>query len=285
MGERIRSFEWSTTPLGPVEQWPQSLLTLVAVSLRSRFPIVIWWGRHHYTMLYNDAYIPFLGKTKHPGWLGRSGRDCWREIWSTVGPMLESVFETGQPTWSEDLLLVLDRNLPREEAYFTFSYSAIPGADGAVDGIFCACTETTERVIGERRLQTLRDLASRASEARSAEEACEIAALLLGSNDADIPFALIYLLDRDRTVAHMAAHCGLEVGSLAAPATIAQSSPTQVGVWPLFEVAHRGKPTLVTPLSAEFGVLPGDDGRSPLMRPSSCPCVPPNTIRSLAFWW
>ena len=261
MGERIRSFEWSTTPLGPVEQWPQSLLTLVAVSLRSRFPIVIWWGRHHYTMLYNDAYIPFLGKTKHPGWLGRSGRDCWREIWSTVGPMLESVFETGQPTWSEDLLLVLDRNLPREEAYFTFSYSAIPGADGAVDGIFCACTETTERVIGERRLQTLRDLASRASEARSAEEACEIAALLLGSNDADIPFALIYLLDRDCTVAHLVAHRGLQVGSLAAPATIAPSSSTQVGVWPLFEVAHQRPPALVTPLSAEFGVLPG--GRWP----------------------
>ncbi len=261
MGERIRSFEWSTTPLGPVEQWPQSLLTLVAISLRSRFPIVIWWDRHHYTMLYNDAYIPFLGKTKHPGWLGRSGRDCWREIWSTVGPMLESVFETGLPTWSEDLLLVLDRNLPREETYFTFSYSAIPGADGAVDGIFCACTETTERVIGERRLQTLRDLASRASEARSAEEACEIAALLLGSNDADIPFALIYLLDRDCNVTHLVAHCGLEVGSLAAPATIALSSPTQVGVWPLFEVAHQGKPALVTPLSAEFGVLPG--GRWP----------------------
>jgi len=101
--------------VGPVERWPQSLLTLVATSIRSRFPIVIWWDRHHYTTFYNNAYIPFLGKTKHPGWLGRSGRDCWREIWPTIGPMLESVFETGQSTWSEDLLLVLDRNLPREE--------------------------------------------------------------------------------------------------------------------------------------------------------------------------
>jgi signal transduction histidine kinase len=257
MGERIRNFEWSTTPLGPVEQWPQGLLTLVATSLRSRFPIVIWWDRHHYTMLYNDAYTPFLGKTKHPGCLGRSGRDCWREIWSIIGPMLEGVFETGQPTWSEDLLLVMDRNLPHEETYFTFSYSAIPGADGAVDGIFCACTETTERVIGERRLRTLRDLTSRASEGRSAEEACEIAARLLGSNDADIPFALIYLLGQDRTVAHLVAHSGLGAGSQAAPATIALSSSTQGGVWPLFEVAHQGKPALLTPLSAEFGALSG----------------------------
>src|SRR5262249_32974430 len=97
MGERIRTFEWSATPLGPVEGWPQSLLILLATSLRSRFPIVIWWGRPHYTMLYNDAYIPFLGKTKHPGSLGQCGRDCWREIWPTIGPMIESVFETGQP--------------------------------------------------------------------------------------------------------------------------------------------------------------------------------------------
>ena len=127
MGERIRAFDWASTPLGAVEQWPQSLLTLASTSIRSRFPIVIWWGREHYTMLYNDSYIPFLGKTKHPGWLGRSGRDCWREIWPTIGPMLESVFETGLPTWSEDLLLVLERNLPLEEGYFTFSYSAIVG--------------------------------------------------------------------------------------------------------------------------------------------------------------
>ncbi|HEU5198157.1 MAG TPA: hypothetical protein VFU32_00895, partial [Ktedonobacterales bacterium] len=205
MGTRMQAMDWSSTSVGRVETWSHSLATLVATSLRSRFPIVIWWGQQHYTTFYNDAYIPVLGKTKHPGWLGRSGKECWHEIWPTIGPMLEGVFATGQPTWSEDLLLVLDRNLPREEAYFTFSYSAIPGETGGVDGIFCACTETTERVLSERRLRTLRDLASRASEARSAEEACEIAAGLLGQNMADIPFALFYLLDADRTAAHLAA--------------------------------------------------------------------------------
>src|SRR5262249_2396663 len=151
---------------------------------------------------------------------------------------------------------VLDRNLPREEGYFTFSYSAIVGETGTVDGIFCACTETTERVLSERRLWTLRDLSSRASEARSAEEACEIAARLLSSNDADIPFALIYLLDSDRTVAQLAALSGLSTRNRAAPVTIALSS-SEVGVWPFVEVAHEGKPALVTGLSAEFGALPG----------------------------
>lgn len=257
MGARIQSLDWSQTPVGKMEDWPPALATLVATSLRSRFPIVIWWNRAHYTTFYNDAYIPILGKTKHPGWLGRSGQECWREIWPTIGPMLESVFETGRPTWSEDLLLVLDRNLPREEGYFTFSYSAIVSESGTVDGIFCACTETTERVLSERRLRTLRDLASRASEARSAEEACEIAARLLGNNATDIPFALVYLLDYERTTARLVALSSVSASHRAAPATIAVSSPSQERIWPLYEVAQQGRPELVKLPPGEFGTLPG----------------------------
>src|SRR6516164_1811321 len=141
MGKRTRALDWSKTPVGPVETWPPSLKTAVSVCLDSRFPIVIWWGKPAYTMFYNDAYIPFLGVTKHPGWLGRSGRECWSEIWAVMGPMWESVFATGEATWSEDFLYVLDRNLPHEEGYFTFSYSPIWDDAGAVGGIFCACNE------------------------------------------------------------------------------------------------------------------------------------------------
>ena len=272
MGEHIRAKDWSETPLGLLEEWPQSLLTLVATSIRSRFPIVMWWDRHHYTMLYNDAYIPFLGKTKHPGWLGRSGKDCWHEIWPIVGPMLESVFETGEPTWSEDLLLVMDRNLPQEETYFTFSYSAIPGATGAVEGIFCACTETTERVIGERRLRTLRDLASSASQARSAEEACELAARLFDRNATDIPFALIYLLDRDHRVAHLAASSGLPSESLSARDMVLLQLPGEaVDPWSFDEVARTGKPVLINLLPGEYATIEAGPWPEPL---SSAVVVP-----------
>jgi hypothetical protein len=149
MGERMRAFDWSSSPVGPAAQWPQSLKTAVSICIGSRYPIVLWWGNPEYTMFYNDGYIPVLGVTKHPGWLGRSGREAWKEIWSTVGPMLDSVFQTGEATWSEDLLLLMDRNLPREETYFTFSYSPIRGDQGEIDGIFCACYETTGRVVGE----------------------------------------------------------------------------------------------------------------------------------------
>ncbi|MGH9630349.1 MAG: hypothetical protein ACRD7E_18710, partial [Bryobacteraceae bacterium] len=124
MGALTRSFNWSETPVGPISSWPQSLRTAVSICLNSRFPMFVFWG-NDYTMFYNDAYRPVLGRTKHPGWLGRSARQCWSDIWDVIGPMLESVLETGEATWSEDLLLIMDRNLHREEVYFTFSYSPV----------------------------------------------------------------------------------------------------------------------------------------------------------------
>jgi hypothetical protein len=195
MGARIRAFDWSQTPVGPVDAWPQTLKTAVSICLGSRYPIVIWWGRQAFTQFYNNAYISFLGTSKHPAYLGKSGRECWDEIWHVMGPMWESVFATGEATWSEDFLYVIARNLPREEIYVTFSYSPIRCDSGAAEGIFCACYETTGRVIGERGLKTLRDLARTVMEAKTAEEACEVAARTLAPNPHDVPFALIYLVD------------------------------------------------------------------------------------------
>jgi len=86
MGERIRAFDWASTPLGAPETWPQSLRSAVTLCLGSRFPTVIWWGRQELIQLYNDACVPFLGQSKHPAYLGRSGRECWQEIWPTMGP-------------------------------------------------------------------------------------------------------------------------------------------------------------------------------------------------------
>ncbi len=170
MGARMRALDWSRTALGPVAQWPQPLQVAVALCLRSRLPTVIFWGTE-YAMLYNDAYIPLLGTAKHPGWLGSSGRECWREVWPTVGPMMESVLQTGEPVWFEDLRLIIERRLAREECYFTFSYGAIPTRDQRAAGLFCVGVETTERVIGERRLRVLRELGGRALLARSEADA------------------------------------------------------------------------------------------------------------------
>jgi PAS domain S-box-containing protein len=257
MGERIRTFDWSNTAVGPAAGWPQSLKTAVSICIGSRYPIVIWWGNPAYTMFYNDAYISFLGRTKHPGWLGRSGRECWSEIWPTIGPMLEGVFATGEATWSEDLLLVLHRNLPREEGYFTFSYSPIRDDAGQVGGIFCACYETTGRVIGERRLQTLRNLGRTVMEVKSAGEACEVAVQTLAAHSADIPFTLIYLLDSEAQHARLIATTGLEVGSASAPERIAMHESAESATWPLRRVFDTAATELVADLAARCEPLPG----------------------------
>src|SRR3954471_7362549 len=101
---------------------------------------------------YNDAYVPFLGKRKHPAMLGAPGHEAWGEIWGSIGPLLDEAMR-GKTSWREDVQFFITRDLPDEEVYVTFNYSPILSADGGnAEGIFCPCTETTTRVLGQRRL-------------------------------------------------------------------------------------------------------------------------------------
>ncbi len=130
----MRSMDWSSTKLGPIDGWPQSLRTSVSTCLNSRFAILVWWGPD-LIMLYNDAYRDIIA-SKHPAALGKPGRECWPEVWDTIGPMLEGVLQRGEATWSDDLLLLLARHGYPEECYFTFSYSPISDESGGVGGVF-----------------------------------------------------------------------------------------------------------------------------------------------------
>ncbi|HMN28566.1 MAG TPA: histidine kinase dimerization/phospho-acceptor domain-containing protein, partial [Caldilineaceae bacterium] len=264
MGALMRTMDWAATSLGPVEQWPQSLRSAVSICLGSRFPILIWWGPQ-LVMLYNDAYRPMLGATKHPQALGQAGRSCWPEIWHIIGPMLEqTVMTEGQATWSNDQLLVLDRNNYREECYFTFSYSPIRDESGGVGGVFCAVTETTARVVGERRLRTLRELAAHAGDAKSAAEAGEMAVQTLANNQADLPFVLLYLLDDDGQTATLVGASGLTPGTPASPLRVELPTAAAAGPgWPWAEVIQDGQPLLISDLLARFGPLPGGSWPAP----------------------
>ncbi len=208
MARRMRALDWSGLALGPPHTWPQHLRIALGICLSSRFPMQVWWGSA-LTMFYNDAYISFLGKTKHPRVLGGSARSAWPEIWETIGPMLDEVLSNGKANWSEDILMFFDRTLPREEVYVTFSFSPVFGEDGAVGGAFCACTETTEKIIGSRRLDTLRKLGVQPSEAQTVAETCRTGADVMGENPRDLPFAAIYLLDEKDAEATLAATVGL----------------------------------------------------------------------------
>ncbi len=197
MARLIRQAEWSGTPLGPIDGWPQSLRTAVSICLGSRHRIVLWWGPERW-MFYNDAYRPMLGERKHPQFLS---------------PIRD---DTGRPS-----------------------------------GIFNACSETTGRVLAERRMKMLREMAV---EARTIDEAVRLCAEILGRNLRDIPFALVYLLDDSGKTMHLAAHVGLEPGTPASPLAVDTDEQDSAG-WPLAVIARQARAELVDDLAARFDCL------------------------------
>lgn len=193
MAERIAAFDWSTTPLGPINQWPQSLRTVVNILLTSRYAMWMAWGSD-LTMLYNDAYSPTLG-FKHPQALGTPASSVWTEIWSDIGPRIQTVLTTGKATYDEGLLLFLERSGFPEETYHTFSYSPLADDHGRITGMLCVVTEETDRLIGERRVETLRDVAAALASTKTEEEVFRALRRQLSLNQKDLPFTLTYLFE------------------------------------------------------------------------------------------
>lgn len=147
MGELVRSKDWSATPLGAPQSWPQPLKTLVALMLSADQPMFIGWGPDH-IFLYNDRYAPMLAD-RHPAALGRTFFDVWPEIRADIAPLFAKV-SAGEPVHMDDIELMLDRPGRPREAHFAFSYTPVRDAAGTVDGLFCACVETTEQILAER---------------------------------------------------------------------------------------------------------------------------------------
>ena len=260
MRQLMRSLDWAATPFGAVEHWSPSLRSAVSLCLGSRFPIAIYWGSE-FAVLYNDDYIPILGD-KHPHQaLGKPSRECWAEVWETVQPMLQEVVATGKPAGADNLPLLINRKGYLEENYFTFSYTAIGLEAGFCGGIFNVVSFTTDCVISERRLRTLRELAAQTATAKTVSEAYAIAATTLASNQSDIPFALLYQTNAPGGQAVLAEAIGIEAGQLASPRQIDLSNLTQPDLiqtdcWHLNQVNQTGQVQVLTDLPAQFGKLP-----------------------------
>ncbi len=194
VGGDLLAVDWAATPLGSIEAWPGSLTTVVRVLLTSRFAMWMACGPE-LTFLCNDAYRrDTLGK-KYPWALGQPAREVWAEIWLEIGPRIQAVMSTGQATWDEALMLILERSGYREETYHTFSYSPLHDDQGLVAGMLCVVSEETTRVIGERRMATLRELGSVASGGREEREFLDAACEVLGSNRFSLPFTVVDLSD------------------------------------------------------------------------------------------
>jgi len=146
MGALIRAADWSQTPLGTPDKWPQSLRITVNLLLGSRFPMFLWWGPQ-LIQFYNDAYRPCLGNSgKHPRALGQKGEDCWKEIWPVIKPLIDEVLGGKGAIWRENQLIPIYRNGSLEDVYWTFSYSPVQDDNGKIAGVLVVCQETTEHV-------------------------------------------------------------------------------------------------------------------------------------------
>jgi len=158
MGALMRIRDWTRSPIGPPEHWPQSLKTAVRLILTSGHPMFIWWGPR-LIQFYNDAYRLSIGPERHPSALGGEGRGCWDEIWHIIGPQIEQVMSGRGSTWNENALVPITRNGKREDVYWTYSYGPIddPLAPTGVGGVLVVCTETTEQVMAQRRLSYERE--------------------------------------------------------------------------------------------------------------------------------
>jgi len=261
LGQLVGEFDWKKTPLGAIEEWPQSLKTVVRTLLASRFAMWMSWGPE-LTFLYNDDYARMTLGKKHPWALGKPSQDVWKEIWDDIGPRIHRVLETGEATWDEALLLFLERSGYREETYHTFSYSPLSGDDGMVAGHLCVVTEETDRVIGERRLKTLRSLAGELNKTITEEEVVSCIARCLGENQKDLPFTLLYLFTEDRKEARLACKTGLAEHHPAAPESIQLDNKNQP--WPISDLLTGKDSIMVENLTARFEAIPsGSWDKSP----------------------
>ncbi|EPJ84307.1 PAS/PAC sensor hybrid histidine kinase [Pseudomonas sp. CFII64] len=193
MAQRMRAHDWAATPLGPAEHWPQSLKMALHILLTSKFEMWLGWGDQVH-FFYNDAYRPTLGQ-KDPHALGMPLRELWPEIWLEVKPRIEAVYQQGTATWDQSLLLILHRHEYPEETYHSFSYSPLIGDHGKIQGLFCAVTEDTDRVLNERRLALLRSVASEMAGTRDRTGIFANLQNALSQPSRDLPFSLTFVLD------------------------------------------------------------------------------------------
>ena len=280
MGRLIRSMDWSGTPLGPVESWPQSLRTTVNICLASDLPICVIWGPG-LVQLYNDGYRVICGG-KHPRSMGQNFAECWKEAWPVIGEA-HDLARAGDTAFLETQHIFLDRHGYAEECFFTFSFSPIRDEAGRVGGLFHPVIEMTTKMLGERRTRALRDLAARTSNAKSVSEALALSAETLGEYDLDLPFVLLYALDSSGDRARLVGSVGLEAYAVTSPPSAVNWEAADQSVWPLAEVVRLGLAVQVDDVRERIGPVPSGPFLEPTNVALALPIIPPGAKRPAAI--
>ncbi len=282
MAVLMRAFDWSASPLGPVETWSPALRMIVRFLLANRFPQLLWWGPR-YIQIYNDAYRPIPGE-KHPAKaLGQPASECWAEIWDVIGPLIDTPYHGGPATWMDDIFLVLNRYGYDEETHFTIAYSPVPDetVPGGVGGVLATVHEITEKVIGERRLALLRETASALTSVQTTEEVFAVVSQCIETNARDLPFTLLYLFEGEGSLARLVCSTGIPSGHpLAVPTVDSQQEDTP---WPLPTLLTDQAIALVDSLPERFEELPCDPWDKPAQQAVVVPIAQQGQKRPAGF--
>ncbi|MEX5720678.1 ATP-binding protein [Geodermatophilus maliterrae] len=211
-GRLMAAFDWSTTPVGPVETWPASLRYAVRTVLASRFPMILTWGPQ-YTQFYNDAYATLIG-AKHPGAIGDDLRVTLAEGWAALQEPVERAMAVREASWIPQLLLLLERAGYREETYFTVSHAPAFGDGGEVAGMHAVCTEVTRQVVAERRQRLLHEVSTAAGRREDEHDLAGQVCRALATDPLDVPLAAVYLTEGDGAPLRRAAIVGVPADRL-----------------------------------------------------------------------
>ncbi len=253
----MRAINWSATPLGPPDNWPQSLVSTISICLSTRFPISIYWGPE-FILLYNDAWIPLEGE-RHPAALGRPVREVRPESWEILRPSFHRAFHDGEAISAERQFFASSRHGYVEEWYLDYGISPIRGEENRIVGLFMPAVETTFRVLARRRALLLHALAKGTGGASSVEQACVLGTDILASATADVPFCMTYLMSENDRLAYLVAAAGLPSGSPACPAIVPlENTSESEHPWPLGNVLRTQRTQLVENLASRIeGPIPG----------------------------
>jgi len=249
----IRNKDWSQTSFGDIKYWPSSLKTMVSVCLNVRFPALILWGPQM-NIIYNDAYAGIIG-SKHPSVLGEPAREAWSDTWDRLSTVIESVYKEGKATLFENQLRLLNRNGLVEEGYFTFSQTPIYVESGKIGGVFTVVNETSRIIINDRRQRTLNELVKEIGACETNDEIYTRALKVLGKNNLDIPFSIIYKIDSEGTTATSVGSVGISLPfkSISVQIDLYSNSITAKN---LLKCVEAGELVRINDLKMQYGDLP-----------------------------
>ena len=253
MGALIRAKDWTQTPLGSPESWPQALKTTLRIILTSQQPMFVWWGPDLIN-IYNDAYMSIIGD-KHKSALGRPAREIWPEIWNDLIPRVDAVMRDNIGTYDEKMLLLMQRKGYTEETYFTFSYSPITGEDGKTEGLFCVNSDETQQVLWERQMHIMRELSKNIVHLRSRSKVYAAAFEIFEANPKDFPFSIMYEVSDDGKELKLVQKVPGDLPAEISEPVIDLSKYSEK--FPEFQQAlSTGKAVMIDDIATRFGVAP-----------------------------